>query len=45
VAAKDAEAARTAMQKLIRLAILDMPKDQRPRPLIPGSQSSSGRPT
>jgi len=45
VAAKDAEAARTAMLKLIRLAILDMPKDQRPRPLSPGSQTSSGRPT
>jgi DNA-binding FadR family transcriptional regulator len=30
IAAKDAEAARAAMLKLIRLAILDMPKDQRP---------------
>lgn len=45
VAAKDAAAARTAMLKLIRLAILDMPKDQRPKPLIPGIQSSSGSPT
>jgi DNA-binding FadR family transcriptional regulator len=30
IAARDAEAARSAMLKLIRLAILDMPKDQRP---------------
>jgi DNA-binding FadR family transcriptional regulator len=30
IAAKDPEAAREAMLKLIRLAILDMPKDQRP---------------
>ncbi|HET9863979.1 MAG TPA: FadR/GntR family transcriptional regulator [Steroidobacteraceae bacterium] len=30
IASKDAEAARAAMLKLIRLAILDMPKDQRP---------------
>ncbi|HEU4591082.1 MAG TPA: FadR/GntR family transcriptional regulator [Steroidobacteraceae bacterium] len=30
IAAKDPEAARDAMLKLIRLAILDMPKDQRP---------------
>ena len=45
VAAKDADAARTAMLKLIRLAILDMPRDQRPRPLIPQSQTSSGSPT
>jgi DNA-binding FadR family transcriptional regulator len=45
VAAKDADAARTAMLKLIRLAILDMPKNQRPRPLNPRVQSSSGSPT
>jgi DNA-binding FadR family transcriptional regulator len=31
IASKDAEAARTAMIKLIRLAILDMPARQRPR--------------
>lgn len=45
VAAKNSEAARGAMLKLIRLAILDMPKAQRPRPLITGSHSSSGSPT
>jgi DNA-binding FadR family transcriptional regulator len=45
IAARDAEAARTAMLKLIRLAILDMPKDRRPKPPIHGSQTSSGRPT
>jgi DNA-binding FadR family transcriptional regulator len=45
VAAKNPEAARAAMLKLIRLAILDMPKAQRPRPLIAGVQSSSGSPT
>ena len=45
VAAKNPEAARAAMLKLIRLAILDMPKDQRPRPMIVGVQSSSGSPT
>jgi DNA-binding FadR family transcriptional regulator len=33
IAAKDAEAARVAMIDLIRLAILDMPAKQRPRPL------------
>jgi DNA-binding FadR family transcriptional regulator len=32
IAAKDAEAARAAMSELIRLAILDMPKSQRPAP-------------
>jgi DNA-binding FadR family transcriptional regulator len=32
IAAKDAEAAREAMIKLIRLAVLDMPAKQRPRP-------------
>ena len=30
---------------LIRLAILDMPKDQRPRPSPSALQSSRGRPT
>jgi len=44
IAARDAAAARTAMLKLIRLAILDMPKDQRPKPPLRG-QSSSGSPT
>jgi DNA-binding FadR family transcriptional regulator len=32
IAAKDADAAREAMFKLIRLAVLDMPFKQRPRP-------------
>ena len=32
IAAKDADAAREAMIKLIRLAVLDMPAAQRPRP-------------
>ena len=32
IAAKDADAARVAMNELIRLAILDMPMKQRPRP-------------
>ena len=32
IAAKDADAAREAMIKLIRLAVLDMPVKQRPRP-------------
>jgi DNA-binding FadR family transcriptional regulator len=32
IAAKDADAARDAMIKLIRLAVLDMPAKQRPRP-------------
>jgi DNA-binding FadR family transcriptional regulator len=32
IAAKDADAARDAMVKLIRLAVLDMPVKQRPRP-------------
>ena len=36
IAAKDAAGARTAMLKLIRLAILDMPKEQRPRPPLQG---------
>lgn len=45
IAAKDAAAARTAMLKLIRLAILDMPKDQRPKPPLQGIQISSGNPT
>jgi DNA-binding FadR family transcriptional regulator len=45
IAARDEEAARTAMLKLIRLAILDMPKDQRPPLPITGVQTSSGSPT
>ncbi|HKU88984.1 MAG TPA: FCD domain-containing protein [Steroidobacteraceae bacterium] len=45
IAAKDVAAARTAMLKLIRLAILDMPKDQRPKPPPGGIQTSSGSPT
>jgi len=32
IAAKDSDAAREAMVKLIRLAVLDMPAKQRPRP-------------
>jgi DNA-binding FadR family transcriptional regulator len=32
IAAKDAEAARQAMKRLIHLAVLDMPVKQRPRP-------------
>jgi DNA-binding FadR family transcriptional regulator len=32
IAAKDAEGAREAMIRLIRLAVLDMPAKQRPRP-------------
>ena len=32
IAAKDADAARDAMIRLIRLAVLDMPAKQRPRP-------------
>jgi DNA-binding FadR family transcriptional regulator len=36
IAAKDAAAARTAMIKLIRLAITDMPKNQRPKPPLEG---------
>jgi DNA-binding FadR family transcriptional regulator len=32
IAAKDADAAREAMVRLIRLAVLDMPSSQRPRP-------------
>ena len=32
IAARDADAARDAMIKLIRLAVLDMPAKQRPRP-------------
>lgn len=32
IAAKDAEGARDAMTRLIRLAVLDMPPNQRPRP-------------
>jgi DNA-binding FadR family transcriptional regulator len=32
IAAKDADAAREAMVRLIRLAVLDMPSRQRPRP-------------
>jgi len=32
IAAKDADGARDAMLKLIRLAVLDMPAKQRPRP-------------
>lgn len=34
IAAKDADGAREAMSKLIRLAVLDMPARQRPRPSI-----------
>jgi len=45
IAARDAAAARTAMLKLIRLAILDMPKDQRPKLPPGGVQISSGSPT
>jgi DNA-binding FadR family transcriptional regulator len=34
IAAKNPTAARDAMNELIRLAILDMPKNQRPKPLL-----------
>jgi DNA-binding FadR family transcriptional regulator len=37
VAARDADAARDAMERLIRLAIQDMPVSLRPRPLSPDS--------
>jgi DNA-binding FadR family transcriptional regulator len=37
VAAQDADAARDAMERLIRLAIQDMPVSLRPRPLSPDS--------
>jgi DNA-binding FadR family transcriptional regulator len=37
VAAQDEVEARDAMERLIRLAILDMPASQRPRPLSPDS--------
>jgi len=40
VAAQDADAARDAMDRLIRLAIQDMPASQRPRPLSPASLPS-----
>jgi len=45
IAAKDADAARDAMIELIRLAILDMPRDQRPKPLPGGAHTSRGNPT
>jgi DNA-binding FadR family transcriptional regulator len=45
IAARDGDAAHEAMIRLIRLAILDMPKDQRPRPSPSALQSSRGRPT
>jgi DNA-binding FadR family transcriptional regulator len=37
IAAKDADGARSAMTELIRLAILDMPAKQRPKPLAVGA--------
>jgi len=45
IAAKDADAARDAMIELIRLAILDMPRDRRPKPLPGGAHTSRGNPT
>jgi len=39
IAAKDGEAARSAMAELIRLAIMDTPIKQRPRP----ASSTRGR--
>lgn len=39
IAAKQAEEARMAMIKLIRLAVLDMPRNQRPRPPGAGFQA------
>jgi DNA-binding FadR family transcriptional regulator len=45
IAAKDAEAARAAMLELIRLAILDMPISQRPKPPYARAQSSMGNST
>lgn len=41
IAAKDADAARDAMIKLIRLAVLDMPAKQRPRPPAGASVSEA----
>jgi len=40
IASKDADAARQAMSELIRLALLDTPVKQRPRPAAAGSRSS-----
>jgi len=37
ISAKDADAASNAMARLIRLAVLDMPADQRPKPQINSS--------
>jgi DNA-binding FadR family transcriptional regulator len=45
IAARDEEAARAAMFKLIRLAIMDMPQDQRPPQPFGDVQTSSGSPT
>lgn len=45
IKARDADEARKAMLRLIRLAILDMPRGQRPEPPVRGSQISSGSPT
>lgn len=42
IAARDADAAREAMLKLIRLAVLDMPAKERPRPASPASVASEG---
>ena len=39
IAAKDAEGARAAMAELIRLAIMDTPIKQRPKPPVAGAAS------
>jgi DNA-binding FadR family transcriptional regulator len=41
IAARDADAARVAMLKLISLAVLDMPAKERPRPLRSSSASEA----
>jgi DNA-binding FadR family transcriptional regulator len=41
IAAKDADAARAAMVELIRLAIMDTPTRQRPKPATPSSRMLS----
>ena len=43
IAAKDAEAARAAMSELIRLAIMDTPVKQRPKPAIAPRDARAAR--
>jgi len=42
IAAKDAERARAAMSELIRLAIMDTPVKQRPKPASAGARRTRG---